>query len=125
MRSFSFNPNACTTCGARCCLGKRGYVFVSVEQMRAISAFLNLSFETFTLKYIRKVQNAYSLLEKPAHDAKNGWACVFLEEETKRCRIYPVRPKQCATFPFWECFKTKQQLEKLAALCPGVVLNGL
>ncbi|BCD69975.1 hypothetical protein SNTW_06200 [Helicobacter suis] len=98
---------------------------MSVDQMRAISAFLNLPFETFTLKYIRKVQNAYSLLEKPAHNLKDGWACVFLEEETKRCRIYPVRPKQCVTFPFWECFKSKQQLEKLAALCPGVVINGL
>lgn len=31
---------------------------------------------------------------------KNG-DCVFLEKDTNRCRIYPVRPVLCSTYPFY------------------------
>ncbi len=31
---------------------------------------------------------------------KNG-DCVFLEKDTNRCRIYPVRPMLCSTYPFY------------------------
>ncbi|BCZ17382.1 hypothetical protein NHP190003_06640 [Helicobacter sp. NHP19-003] len=88
--------------------------------MEAISAFLKLPFEKFTLQYIKKVGYKYSLLEKPASDPKEGYACVFLDEETKQCQIYPVRPKQCQTFPFWECFQNPKKVKELCALCPGV-----
>ncbi|BDQ28469.1 YkgJ family cysteine cluster protein [Helicobacter ailurogastricus] len=117
---FSFNPKACMACGAKCCLGQEGYIFVKPSEMQAISEFLNLPFETFTLKYIKKVAYHYSLLEKPARDPKEGYACVFLDEETKLCQIYPVRPKQCRTFPFWEVFKSEEGFKQLCALCPGV-----
>ncbi|BCZ19265.1 hypothetical protein NHP190012_09070 [Helicobacter sp. NHP19-012] len=91
--------------------------------MQAISTFLNLPFESFTLKYVKKVGYAYSLLEKPASNPKEGYACIFLDENTKLCQIYPVRPKQCKTFPFWECFKDVKEMRKLCALCPGVKVN--
>ncbi|BEG56953.1 YkgJ family cysteine cluster protein [Helicobacter sp. NHP21005] len=117
---FSFDQRACVSCGARCCLGKEGYIFLKPTEMEAISVFLKLPFEVFTRKYIKKVGYRYSLLEKPAKDPKEGYACVFLDEESKRCQIYPVRPKQCQTFPFWECFKSEKGIEELCALCPGV-----
>ncbi|CCF81799.1 hypothetical protein HBZS_122500 [Helicobacter bizzozeronii CCUG 35545] len=118
--NFSFDSRACDSCGARCCLGAEGYVFASIAELKAISDFLNMPFETFTLRYVRQVGNAYSLLEKRAL-LSSGHACVFLDEPTKRCTIYPVRPKQCQTFPFWECFKTNH--EKLLTLCPGVRMD--
>ncbi|MFY9199689.1 MAG: YkgJ family cysteine cluster protein [Methanosarcina flavescens] len=31
---------------------------------------------------------------------KNG-DCIFLEKDTHRCRIYPVRPMLCSTYPFY------------------------
>lgn len=31
---------------------------------------------------------------------KNG-DCIFLEKDTNRCRIYPVRPMLCSTYPFY------------------------
>lgn len=118
--SFSFEPSACASCGARCCLGQEGYVFATITELKAISAFLNMPFEAFTLRYVRQVGNAYSLLEKRAQCSGDGWACVFLDEENKSCSIYPARPKQCQDFPFWECFKTNKPCQGLLALCPGV-----
>ena len=33
-------------------------------------------------------------------DPEDELACVFLTK-TKKCSIYPVRPLQCLTYPFW------------------------
>lgn len=30
-----------------------------------------------------------------------GPACIFLDRTTNHCQIYPVRPVQCRTYPFW------------------------
>lgn len=32
---------------------------------------------------------------------KRNGDCVFLEEDTNRCRIYPARPMLCSTYPFY------------------------
>ncbi|WP_231593661.1 YkgJ family cysteine cluster protein [Methanosarcina siciliae] len=32
---------------------------------------------------------------------KRNGDCIFLEKETNRCRIYPVRPMLCSTYPFY------------------------
>ena len=32
---------------------------------------------------------------------KRNGDCIFLEKETSRCQIYPVRPMLCATYPFY------------------------
>lgn len=99
---FSFNPEKCAQCGGKCCIGESGYIFLSAGEMRAIAEFLELDFDDFTRRFIRKVGAQYSLNEKPH---PSGFACVFFDEASKRCGIYPVRPKQCRTFPFWEVFK--------------------
>jgi Fe-S-cluster containining protein len=31
----------------------------------------------------------------------DGPACIFLDRTTNHCQIYPVRPVQCRTYPFW------------------------
>ena len=32
---------------------------------------------------------------------KRNGDCVFLEKDTTRCRVYPVRPMLCSTYPFY------------------------
>lgn len=32
---------------------------------------------------------------------KRNGDCIFLEEDTNRCRIYPARPMLCSTYPFY------------------------
>ncbi|QTP01542.1 YkgJ family cysteine cluster protein [Helicobacter pylori] len=117
---FSFNHMACEGCGAKCCVGESGYIFVSIQEMQQISAFLKLELEEFSQKYVKKVGYKFSLLEKDAKDL--GLACVFLDLETKKCQIYSARPKQCQTFPFWESVKTfsKEQKEAFCQSCPGI-----
>ena len=55
-----------------------------------------------------------SLLER------NDLSCEFLDEDG-RCRIYPVRPLQCRTYPFWPyLFSDRALLEAEKANCPGI-----
>ncbi|AFI05489.1 YkgJ family cysteine cluster protein [Helicobacter cetorum] len=118
---FSFDSKACENCGAKCCVGESGYIFLSIQEMQEISAFLGLEFEEFSKKYVKKVGYKYSLIEKDAKDL--GLACVFLDLETKKCQIYPKRPKQCQAFPFWESVKSfsKEQKEAFCKSCPGIM----
>lgn len=88
----------CHQCG-NCCSGpEEGYVWVTLKNIAAMAAYMKLSQEVFTEKYVRRVGRRYSLIEKkPSND------CIFLSRQGKKisCEIYPVRPKQCRTWPFW------------------------
>jgi hypothetical protein len=45
--------------------------------------------------------------------------CVLLDPEG-RCRAYPVRPKQCATWPFWtENLAAAAWFRDVVPCCPG------
>lgn len=112
---FCFNPDKCAECGGKCCIGESGYIFLSVGEMREIAKFLGLDFDCFTANFIRQVGAKYSLNEKIY---EGGYACVFFDEANKQCGIYPVRPKQCKTFPFWEVFKNNKEGAKRE--CEGV-----
>lgn len=103
----------CTECGG-CCTGSPGYVWVSEQEIEKMAAFLKLSVSQFVHRYVRQVGDRYSLKElHPNFD------CVFLEG--KKCRIYPVRPKQCRTFPFWpEHLLSPETWKAAAAHCEGI-----
>jgi Fe-S-cluster containining protein len=104
----------CTGCGG-CCTGGPGYTFVSIEEMEEIANHLNLSLDAFTKKYVRKVLgDRFSLLENP-----KNYDCVFLKE--KKCSIYPVRPTQCRTYPFWPgILASKESFEEASRVCEGI-----
>jgi len=103
---------ACTRCG-RCCTGL-GYVWLSERRIREIAEFLGISVERFTRRYVRRVDNRLSLVEKEHAD------CFFWEGE-RGCTIYPVRPLQCRTFPFWpEHLESPDAWRDLAAEVPGI-----
>jgi Fe-S-cluster containining protein len=101
----------CTQCG-KCCTGAPGYVWVSVEEIYRIAEFLGMRERDFIRQYVRKVNQRFSLIELP-----NG-NCIFYE---KGCKIYPARPIQCRTFPFWkEITATPASWEQAASECPGM-----
>ena len=103
----------CTECGG-CCTGEPGYVWISEEEIVEMASYLELDLDTFSKKYLRKVNNRWSLREKPAnHD------CVFLDG--KRCTVYPVRPSQCKTFPWWpQNVETPAAWKRAANSCEGI-----
>ena len=108
---------ACTHCGG-CCSGAPGYVWVTQDEIDRIAAFLGREGQGLSRRHVRQVGIRYSLTE----DKKAG-ACCFLETRDGKhtCRIYPVRPVQCRTWPFWETNLCSPDGWNLAALqCPGI-----
>lgn len=106
---------SCTQCG-RCCGGGPGFVWLSDDEVRRIALFLGLTTETFLNRYARRVFGRWSLREA---GASQNYNCVMLG--AKGCTIYPVRPQQCRTFPFWpENLRSPQRWRALRKFCPGV-----
>ena len=102
---------SCTRCGD-CCTGAPGYVWVEREEIEELAKFLGLSPGKFGERYLRKVGRRYSLLEKPGGD------CIFFD---KGCTVYPARPVQCRTFPFWRShLKSQRAWDEIAGECPGI-----
>ena len=114
---YKFDPSACEACGGHCCTGESGYIWAKYDEIVNMAAFVNLSVEEFATMYLRKVKHRYSLTEKKL--AEDNYACIFFDETKNRCSIYPVRPLQCRTFPFWEQFKHDE--EEVRKECPGIV----
>ena len=104
----------CTGCG-KCCSGGPGYVWVTSKEIAAIAGFLNMSVDLFVRRYIRQKENRYALIERKMQN----FDCVFLQD--KKCLIYPVRPVQCKTFPWWkEQLRSKESWELAARYCEGI-----
>ena len=101
----------CTQCG-NCCTGAPGYVWVTRQEIAKLVKFLGLSQKEFGLRYLRRIGNRNSLIEKPNGD------CVFYD---RGCSVYPARPRQCRTYPFWpENLRSKAAWEGVSEECPGV-----
>ena len=103
----------CQRCGD-CCRGAPGFVWVNPEEVQAIAKFFRLPVADFIAQHVRRVGWQYSLKERSDGD------CEFFELGLG-CRIYPVRPAQCRTFPFWpEYLKSSRTWAKACRRCPGV-----
>lgn len=105
----------CTRCHA-CCRHDPGYVFLSSEDIARLSNHLAISEKDFLETYCRCVDlgsgPVYSLKEKPNFD------CIFWDNG---CAIYPARPLQCQTYPFWgKVVATELSWKREAQFCPGI-----
>jgi Fe-S-cluster containining protein len=108
----------CTQCG-NCCSGGPGFVWVTIDDLVNIAGFLQMDVEAFSKTYVRRIHGALSLIEKRAAD----YDCIFLKREDGKamCGIYPVRPTQCRTWPFWnQNLNSPQAWENAAENCPGM-----
>ena len=102
----------CTRCGA-CCTGPPGYVWVNDKEIAAIAEYRGESVEETTKRHTRPVNNGRSLREKANGD------CVFYDKEVG-CTVYPVRPRQCRTWPFWvSTVTTPEAWKSTCEKCPG------
>jgi Fe-S-cluster containining protein len=102
----------CTRCGA-CCTGAPGYVWVDADEMAALADFRGVSIEEFARRHVRRVGHRYSLIEKPGGD------CIFWDRQ-RGCTVYPARPTQCRTWPFWrDNIETPEDWARVERTCPG------
>ena len=84
----------CRMCGA-CCRIKDGIVRVSDAEIARIAAFLGMNEAEFIKRETEVAPDRKSLILKSRPDG----ACAYLTEDNL-CRINPVKPEKCRTFPF-------------------------
>lgn len=127
----------CTQCG-NCCTGGPGYVWISDEEVGRLAEFLKITPKQVLSRYCRKEGGRWTLKE---HRTPGGmYDCVFLTEietppvkgrelaagepvpvKRRGCSIYPVRPLQCRTWPFWESnLYSEEAWAHAGKKCPGL-----
>jgi Fe-S-cluster containining protein len=84
----------CRMCGA-CCRIKDGIVRVSDAEVARIAAFLGMGEAEFIERETLIAPDRKSLILKSRPDG----SCAYLTEDNL-CRINPVKPDKCRTFPF-------------------------
>ena len=103
----------CTGCG-NCCTGPAGYVWVTEAEIVQIAEFRKQSIGEIKIFHTRLVGVRISLIEFANGD------CTFFDPETRRCTIYPVRPTQCRTWPFWHGnLRSPEAWNQMQRTCPG------
>jgi Fe-S-cluster containining protein len=100
-----------------CCSsrGEYGFVYLTIEDRRAIAQHLGMRTNAFTRRYCQKNSGIYHLKDLDSGSPD----CRFLKD--KKCSIYEARPTQCRTWPFWpENMNAKTWQRDLVRNCPGV-----
>lgn len=102
---------SCQKCGT-CCTGEPGTIYVSSQEIQQIADFLHLSVQDLINQALYPYTNSYSIKER-----LEG-SCFFYD---RGCSIYPVRPAQCRSFPFWtKTLRSAYAWKQAARACPGI-----
>jgi Fe-S-cluster containining protein len=113
-RSYFFDSGIrfeCQQCGA-CCTGSPGIVYVDKVDIERIARYLGMTGSGFMEGFLSPYRQSYTIREHA--DGR----CLFYENG---CRIYPVRPVQCRSFPFWfRNLRSEKNWRKIARSCPGI-----
>lgn len=98
-----------------CCGGSPGYVWLSSNEVTAISRHLKITVPEFIEQYTKDVDGMLSLIDIE----EDNWNCIMLQDG--KCTIYEERPIQCRTYPFWGMnIASDFQWKKTGKDCPGV-----
>ncbi|MCE9590059.1 MAG: YkgJ family cysteine cluster protein [Planctomycetes bacterium] len=111
---------SCTQCG-NCCTGPPGYVWFTDAEAVGLAAYLKLDEPDFRKTFAHKIGGKWTLNET---ETEHGFDCIFLrrdEQGKALCSVYPVRPKQCRTWPFWEGnLASEATWARAGQRCPGM-----
>ena len=96
------------------CCKREGIVVVSLPDIQAMAAYLNIDPDTFCNRFVKR-ENGWSVIASKIHRP-----LCFLTDKNQ-CQVYPVRPDTCKTYPDWESLweDVPTILEEIA-LCPGL-----
>jgi len=108
----------CLGCG-QCCSGpEEGYIWITVPEIKLLADFLDMPIKKLRRKYLKRVGLRTTIIEE-----RFSKDCIFLKniDGRKQCSIYPVRPNQCRTWPFWsENLTSPSAWNRTAQKCPGI-----
>lgn len=86
---------------------------MSSFRIERLARLLGTSVRAFRRDFLTKDENGETVLKLHA----NG-DCVFWKDG---CTVYPERPRQCRSFPFWrENLLSQDEWTKLKEFCHGV-----
>jgi len=100
--------------GCTSCCAERGWMLFSLIEAGAAAEYLKTTVDRMIADHLLvELPRCYS-----ARHTEMG-ACVFLKDDG--CRIYPIRPIQCSTWPFWpEHICDADGWAQAGRRCPGV-----
>jgi len=113
-RPYFFDGGLCFECQrcGECCTGEPGIIYVTPGEIGPIAQFLDISEDVFVERCLYPFQDSYSIRE--AEDGR----CIFYENG---CAIYPVRPMQCRSYPFWfQNLRSENMWRAVKKQCPGI-----
>jgi Fe-S-cluster containining protein len=102
----------CTRCG-KCCRDREDptFVFVEEDDVQRLADCLRTSLKQVIQKYCTWSEDGLVFKRKKG-------ACIFWDD-CIGCRIYPARPTQCRTWPFWPANLRQETWKEAARFCPG------
>jgi Fe-S-cluster containining protein len=101
----------CKMCGD-CCYGEGG-ITLRAEEVGKIADFLGISSHSFRGRYCETRNGRLSIT------AGADRFCIFSQQ--RGCLIHPVKPRVCASWPFYPAILRDEQSWELAKdACPGI-----
>jgi len=89
-------------------------VWVNADEIAQLAQYLELTPRRFEHQYMRRLGLRNALHERASGD------CVFFDPCERRCIVYPARPVQCRSYPFWDgLIEDKQSWARLRDGCKG------
>jgi len=108
----------CDECG-NCCSGpQEGFIWITKPEIKFLADYLSISVEEVHQKYLKRFGFRTTIIEEQI--SKD---CIFLDkiDGQKKCSIYPVRPDQCRTWPFWNSnLESPNSWSEAARNCGGI-----
>jgi uncharacterized protein len=99
--------------GCTVCCERKGFVYLTEEDVTRAAAFLRMTQKDFERKYVYRTKNLRRL--RTPRDAQ----CHFLRDGG--CSIHPAKPTQCRLFPYWpELVDDPKSWHRAASWCPGI-----
>lgn len=115
---LSFECQKCSSC----CRHEPGAVFLRKGESEKIAAFLGIGVRDFYRSFCRLLWSGEG--DRVSLREKSNYDCIFWKENG--CGIYPVRPIQCQTYPFWpHILESPSAWKEEAERCPGIGRGGL
>ena len=106
----------CTGCG-RCCTGHADehYIELVAGESGKIRRYLDIDKKSFKRDYL------VSLDDNGKGIRINSQGRCMLLDGNNQCSVYPVRPRQCVTYPFWpELLQSPESWHAESARCEGI-----
>jgi Fe-S-cluster containining protein len=96
------------------CCRRDGYVYATLPEMQKMADFLEVDLGSFMDRFVKR-DSGWWVISSVTHRPN----CFLTPENT--CRIYPVRPPACKTYPHWpDLWVSKESILAEIAMCPGL-----